>query len=197
MNERDHRQEDSSASEMRRMKKPLKNVGLRLISELMRNSRRSDRELAKVLGTSQPTVTRTRTRLEKEGYIKEYTMIPDFSHLGYQIMGVTLLRLKEAPTKEGEMELRKAAIEMEQQNPFASLLVVTGLGMQKDRLFITLYKGYDDFVRTMQLTRQLPWVNVESMESFLVDLQDKSNYRILTMAQVARHIQSSEESAKP
>jgi DNA-binding Lrp family transcriptional regulator len=40
----------------------------------MKNSRRSDRELALVLGISQPTVTRLRTRLEKEGIIKEYTM---------------------------------------------------------------------------------------------------------------------------
>jgi DNA-binding Lrp family transcriptional regulator len=188
---------DSRGNEMRRMKKALKKVELKLISELMKNSRRSDRELARAIGVSQPTITRVRNRLEKMGVVKEYTMIPDFSQLGYQIMGVTLLKLKETPRKEGEMELRKAAIEVERQNPFASLLVVNGLGIQKDRMFITLYKGYDDFVRTMQLTKQLPWVNVESMESFLVDLQDKSNYRNLTMAQVSRHIQSSEESAKP
>jgi DNA-binding Lrp family transcriptional regulator len=188
---------DSRGNEMRRMKKALKKVELKLISELMKNSRRSDRELARAIGVSQPTITRVRNRLEKMGVVKEYTMIPDFSQLGYQIMGVTLLKLKETPRKEGEMELRKAAIEVERQNPFASLLAVNGLGMQKDRMFITLYKGYDDFVRTMQLTKQLPWVNVESMESFLVDLQDKSNYRNLTMAQVSRHIQSSEESAKP
>jgi hypothetical protein len=34
------------------------------------------------------------------------------------------------------------------------------------------------------------------MESFLVDLNDENNYRILTMAQIARHILSSDESAK-
>ena len=37
----------------------LKDVELKLFSELMKNSRRSDRELAKVIGVSQPTVTRT------------------------------------------------------------------------------------------------------------------------------------------
>jgi len=188
---------DSRGNEMRRMKQALKKVELKLISELMKNSRRSDRRLARDIGVSQPTITRLRNRLEKMGVVKEYTMIPDFSQLGYQIMGITLLRLKETPRKEGEMELRKAAIEVERQNPFASLLVVNGLGMQKDRMFITLYKDYSDYTRTMQLTKQLPWVNVESMESFLVNLLDKSNYRNLTMAQVTRHIQSSEESAKP
>jgi DNA-binding Lrp family transcriptional regulator len=57
----------------------MKDIERRLISELMKNSRRSDRELAKALGTSQPTITRTRGKLEREGIIKEYTMIPDFT----------------------------------------------------------------------------------------------------------------------
>ena len=56
----------------------MKEVELKLISELMKNSRRSDREVAKAIGISQPTVSRTISRLEKEGVIKEYTIIPDF-----------------------------------------------------------------------------------------------------------------------
>jgi Lrp/AsnC family transcriptional regulator for asnA, asnC and gidA len=60
----------------------VKDIELKLISELMKNSRRSDRALAKVLKTSQPMVTRTRARLEREGYLREYTVIPDFHKLG-------------------------------------------------------------------------------------------------------------------
>ena len=48
----------------------MKDVELKLISELMKNSRRSDRELAKTLGVSQPTVSRTLKRLETEGTLK-------------------------------------------------------------------------------------------------------------------------------
>jgi DNA-binding Lrp family transcriptional regulator len=40
----------------------MKDVELRLISELLKNSRRSDRELAKVLHVSQPTVGRAKLR---------------------------------------------------------------------------------------------------------------------------------------
>jgi len=47
----------------------LKDVELKFISELMKNSRRSDRELARVLGLSQPTVGRMMKKLEKEGII--------------------------------------------------------------------------------------------------------------------------------
>ncbi|NIO38282.1 winged helix-turn-helix transcriptional regulator, partial [Candidatus Bathyarchaeota archaeon] len=45
-----------------------------LLRELLKNSKRSDRELAKILGVSQPTVTRTRNRLEKNGMIQDYTI---------------------------------------------------------------------------------------------------------------------------
>ena len=55
--------------------KEFKSLDYKLLSELIRNSRRSDRELAKVIGASQPTITRTRRKLEKEGYIKEYTIL--------------------------------------------------------------------------------------------------------------------------
>src|SRR4030043_995608 len=76
-------------------KQRLKAIEIRLVSELMKNSRRSDRELARILGVSQPTVSRTISRLEKQGIIKEYTMIPDFKKLGYNILGVTVAKLNE------------------------------------------------------------------------------------------------------
>jgi DNA-binding Lrp family transcriptional regulator len=128
--------------------------------------------------------------LEKEGIVKEYTMIPDFKKLGYNLMGVTFFKLSELLNKEGEKELRKTAVEVEKQNTFGSLMIVCGLGLEKDRMFITVYKDYADFVRTLGFTKQLANVNVESMESFLVDLNDENNYRILTMAEVARHIRA-------
>lgn len=65
----------------------MKDIELRLISELVKNSRRSDRELARVLRVSQLTVTRTRARLEKEGMI-DYGGIPNLAKLGYEIIAV-------------------------------------------------------------------------------------------------------------
>src|SRR4030066_1542772 len=84
--------------------KQLKEIELRVIAELMKNSRRSDRELAKALHTSQPAVSRAIKRLEKEGIIKEYTMIPDFAKLGYKIMGITQMKVKEESEESTEGE---------------------------------------------------------------------------------------------
>ena len=45
----------------------MKDRMMKVLLELLKDSKRSDRELAKVLGVSQPTVSRTRWRLVKEG----------------------------------------------------------------------------------------------------------------------------------
>jgi len=171
-------------------RKSPKDVELRLISELMKNCHRSDRELAKAIRVSQPTVTRTRTRLEKEGIIKEYTMIPDFVKLGYEIMGVSFGRLNE-PQKDGTaQESQEAVAEVERKHPYANLMAVRGNGIGKAVMFITFYRNYAAYAKAMQVAKQILHVGFDNLDGFLVDLNDKNNYRILTMAQIARHILS-------
>jgi DNA-binding Lrp family transcriptional regulator len=171
----------------------MKDVELKLISELMKNSRRSDRELAKVLGVSQPTVSRTIKRLEKEGYIKEYTIVPDFLKLGYQIMGVTLIKRSEPADKDTSTETRKKVAETERRNPHANLMAVNGVGLGKDRLFTTLYEDYSAYSKAIELTKTLPDIEVRGVESFLVDLNDQTNYRVLSMAAIAHHLSLKEK----
>jgi len=65
-----------------------------LLLELLKDSKRSDRELAKVLGISQPTVSRMRWRLVKRGIIKDFTIIPDFVKMGYEIMAISSFKSK-------------------------------------------------------------------------------------------------------
>ena len=54
--------------------KKLKLLDYRLLFELMKDAKRSDRQLANILGISQPTVSRKRAFLEKE-LIDGYTAI--------------------------------------------------------------------------------------------------------------------------
>ncbi len=172
----------------------LKSTEIRIIAELMKNSRRSDREIAHAVGTSQPTVSRTIKKLEKEGTIREYTMIPDFKRLGYQIMAFAFLGKPETQRREESEELRKAAVELEKKTPFANMMVVDGMGIGKGRVLINLYKDYGSYTEGMETIKSLPHVEAEETESFLVDLSNERNFRVLSMKEIARHVQSSGKS---
>ncbi len=185
MNER--RISRSNRKTLKRKNSPLRDIELRIIAELMKNSRRSDREISRALRTSQPRVSRLIKKLEKEGYIKEYTMIPDFKRLGYQIMDFSMFTLL-ATNEEQQVELKRAASKMDRESTFANMIVARGLGMGKNRVFVTFFRDYDEYTRNMKEVKNLPNVNIDSLESYLVDLTDDFSYRILSMKQIARSI---------
>ena len=62
-----------------------RDIDYKILSELIKNSKTSDRSIAKLLNVSQPTVTRRRDKLEKEGLL-EYTAIPNLEKLGFEIV---------------------------------------------------------------------------------------------------------------
>ena len=64
----------------------MKEKELKLIRELILNSKRSDRDLAKEIQTTQPTIGRIRKKIEKEGYISEYSAFPDLSKLNIKLI---------------------------------------------------------------------------------------------------------------
>ncbi len=110
-----------------------KKTELRLICELMKNCRRSDRELANAVGTSQPTVTRMRRKLKETGLIKDYTAIPDFRRLGFKIMAFTFIRYREEMSPEEYKQVKISAQEYEKQFPTAYLMALRGSGLNSDR----------------------------------------------------------------
>ena len=76
---------------------------IKLLYEMMRNSKRSDRGIAKIIGVSQPTITRMRQRLEKTGYIRDYTVIPNLEKLGYEIAAFTFITVANSNPKSENM----------------------------------------------------------------------------------------------
>ncbi len=67
----------------------LKGRKLDVFLELLRNSGASDREIAKKVSASQPTVTRIRNRLFNEGFIEKYSLQPGVEKLGLKFMVLT------------------------------------------------------------------------------------------------------------
>ena len=167
----------------------MRETELRVISELMKNSRRSDRELAKVLGISQPTVSRTIEKLEKEGIIKEYTVIPDFQKLGYNIVAITLGNIKEEFRKPEMLdEARRKFIKNFEKSAFEVVLDERGMGFGYDGVIISFHKSYSEYVDFKRWVEQMPFINALRLDSFLIDLNDKEHHRYLTFSFLAKHL---------
>jgi len=166
----------------------LKEAELKLIAELIKNSRRSDRELAKATGLSQPTVSRLRTKLEKEGYIKEYTAIPDFEKLGYELMGITFLKLRKTLEPEQIEETRQIAKEKLEKSRFGIIMLERGLGLKYDGVVVALYEDYANYLKHVDALKQFPYFEISAIESFLINLKDTVHYRPLTFKALAEHL---------
>jgi DNA-binding Lrp family transcriptional regulator len=169
----------------------LKDVDLRLVSELMKNSRRSDRELAKALHVSQPTVSRRVKQLEKQGLIKEYTMVPDFSMLGFELMALTFISIKPTLDRAETSEAMRVAQEKMKESPGNIIMLERGLGLNHTGIIISFHKDYSDyrqFIMTFKEAQTTQAYVDENVESFLINLKDKIHYRPLALSALADHI---------
>jgi len=156
----------------------LKDIDYKILSELMRNSKVSDRQLAKKIGVSQPTVTRRRARLEKE-VINGYTAIPKWEKLGYEILAVTLVK---TPLRLGTEETMKDAIEksikwLEKQPNIIFGGECRGMGMTG--VMFSLHKNYSDLDKFLTSHRQQLGVILEDVQTIIVNLSGKAIYRPL------------------
>jgi DNA-binding Lrp family transcriptional regulator len=136
-----------------------------LLLELLKSSKRSDRELAKVLGVSQPTVSRMRKRLEKEGFIRDFTIIPDFAKMGYQIAAFTFLRFSER-----NRELMEKAREWVKNLP-SVVFAADGEGLGMGAVMVSIHKDYADYSRLISTLKQDWQPNLRDAESFLFSVK--------------------------
>jgi DNA-binding Lrp family transcriptional regulator len=165
----------------------MKEIELKLLAELLKNSRRSDRDLAKVIGTSQPTVTRTRIRLEKEGYLKEYTVISDFHKLGFELLALTFIKLKVTLTSDELEKIRKFAAERLEKTPYHVLMFERGAGLGFDGVVLSVHKNYASYNDFRNHLRQYPFIE-HDIENFLISLEDKVRHMPLSFKILAKHL---------
>ena len=152
---------------------------LSLLLELLRDSKRSDRELAKVLGVSQPTVSRMRSRLVKQGIIREFTVIPDFTKMGYELMAVTCTKTRMKP------ELLERATKSTMAKP-SVIFAARAEGMGKNGVMISIHKDYTDF--SDFLSQYLTEWNdeIEDHDTILISLKGKI-IKPLSLKYLAEH----------
>lgn len=124
------------------MKKRIKNVFL----ELIKNSKKSDREIAKKLKISQPTVTRIRKKLEKS-IIKSYTTIPILPEIG-----VNLISFNFGTCHNQKKDIDVCLRQIIKTDPRV-LFRASGEGMGKTCLIVALHKDYRGYVQFLSNMR--------------------------------------------
>jgi len=142
----------------------LKKRMMSLLLELLKDSKRTDRELAKVLGVSQPTVTRMRSRLVNEGAIKEFTVIPDLVKMGYEIMAISCVKKKTFPTK-----LEEKAMKWMEKYPNI-IFAARAEGMGKNGVMISLHKSYTEFSKFVSQNLQYWGDEIDNYDTMLISL---------------------------
>jgi DNA-binding Lrp family transcriptional regulator len=150
--------------------KELKLIDYKILFELMKDSHRSDRQLAKSLGVSQPTVTRRRAMLE-ENFIEGYTVIPKFGQIGFEMTAFTFLKSKlKFKTGEEKTEALAKMREWYMKQPNV-ILVLEGRGMGWDAICISLHEDFANFTEFIRAhdSELSEWV-VES-QTFHADLK--------------------------
>ena len=124
--------------------KELKPLDYQLLFELMKDSHRSDRQLAKALGVSQPTVTRRRAMLE-DNTIEGYTVIPKFGQIGFEMAALTFLKSKlKFKTGEEKSEALAKMRDWYMKQPNV-ILDLDGRGMGWDAVCISLHENFANF----------------------------------------------------
>ena len=143
------------------MKKRMMN----LLLELLKDSKRSDRELAKVLGVSQPTVSRMRSRLVKKGIIRGFTVIPDYVKMGYEIMAISCVKRKKGITEPGK-GTRWANIHPN------IIFAARAHGMGKNGVVISLHKNYTAYSNFIDKNRGYWADEMEEYDTMLISLKE-------------------------
>lgn len=145
----------------------------RLLFAMIKNSKRSDRDLAKNLHISQPTITRLRKILEKEA-IFQYTAIPRPAYLGFDIVAFTFTRAKDyiQPFWESKSEWLRSKPSV--------ICATTGQGMDADATIVTVHRDYADFTRFYHELRTVCGEYCEEFRTFIISLSGSEQVKNFT-----------------
>ena len=164
--------------------KMLKSLDFKLLSELVKDAKKSDREIAKKIGVSQPTITRRRAMLEKELSLN-YTTIPDWSKLGYDILALTFAKWKHRMFPDERVPQAREFLQKHPNIIFCS----TSQGIGSDRACISLHKNYRDFNRFVGELRQDWGKYMDNLNSFIISFGADNVLRPITLKFLANYLQ--------
>lgn len=158
-------------------------IAIKILQQLLRNSKKSDRELAKAIGVSQATFTRRRKQLEKK-MIQEYTITPNLYELGFEILAFTFVSVKVTPTKDGWASLHDKGRQSMAKYPYV-VFASGGEGLGMSAVIVSVHKDYTSYSRfIMDLRREWAEILVD-IQSFLVSMKGEAEAKPFSFKSLA------------
>ena len=106
--------------------KKLSDLDIGIIRELYRDSRQSNRQIAKKLKSNQSKVNRRISWLLENGYIKKFTIQPDFWKLGKSVFAVIYVKLSIEALNKNNLVVEDIALNLKKHPSVFHSLVISG-----------------------------------------------------------------------
>ena len=144
----------------------LDDIDKRVLGELLINSKRSYRELAKATGVSTATVINHVQRLESAGVIKDYSVRLDHERLGYELTVVTEIIVSKGKLLETDAEIAK----------IPNVCAVYDITGQTDAMVVAKFKSRSSLSEFTKRLLSMPYV--ERTNTHVVLTTVKEDFRM-------------------
>ena len=134
-----------------------------VLTELLKNAKTTDQEIARRIGISRPGVAKIRERLETRGIIKGYRALPNYEKLDLKIHAIILYRWKDYSKKQ---ELEEVIEYIKKQPQIILFVKGEGMGSKTDAI-ISLHEQLEDYEKFIRSLKNVWKDNVEDIEVFL------------------------------
>lgn len=139
---------------------------MRILDELLKDSRQSYRKLADTLNVAVGTVQNRIKKLEEKGIIKGYTVLLDHEKMGYELTSITQITVSKGKLIDMEKEIAK-------MGPVLAVYDVTG---DADIIVIAKFKSRKDLSNFTKKLLSLPYV--ERTNTHVVLTTIKEDFRL-------------------
>jgi DNA-binding Lrp family transcriptional regulator len=145
----------------------LDGISKKILEGLSEDARFSYRQMAKNVGIAIGTAINKIKKMEKEGWIKGYSVILDQEKLGYQLTVVTEITVLKGKLSEVESEISK----------IPNVCVVYDVTGLSDAIVIAKYKNRKDLSQFTKTLLTLPYV--ERTNTHVVLETVKENFQLI------------------
>ena len=145
----------------------LDDIDRKLLGELLRNSKRSYRELARAIGVSAATVINRVQRLESGGVINDYSIRLDHERLGYELTVVTEIIVSKGKLLETDAEIAK----------IPNVCAVYDITGQTDAMVVAKFKSRSSLSEFTKRLLSMPYV--ERTNTHVVLTTVKEDFRMM------------------